>query len=56
MPVGAPARQRATYNHSNGARHMPAALDLATGKLIHRIRERKRWREFLSFLKVLRAR
>jgi hypothetical protein len=35
---------------------MLAALDLATGTMIYRIRERKRWREFLSFLKILRAR
>jgi hypothetical protein len=35
---------------------MLAALDLNSGKMIYRIRERKRWREFLSFLKVLRAR
>jgi transposase len=35
---------------------MIAALDLATGRLFYRIRKRKRWREFLSFLKSLRAR
>jgi transposase len=35
---------------------MIAALDLATGKMLYRIRERKRWQEFLSFLKLLRAR
>ncbi len=35
---------------------MIAALDLATGRLHYRIRDRKRWREFLSFLKTLRAR
>ena len=34
---------------------MIAALDLATGKLYYRIRDRKRWREFLGFLKTLRA-
>jgi hypothetical protein len=36
--------------------HMLAALDLATGKLYHRIRQRKRWREFLGLLNALRAR
>lgn len=35
---------------------MIAALDLATGRLHYRIRDRKRWREFLAFLKALRAR
>ncbi|GIG93268.1 transposase [Plantactinospora endophytica] len=39
-----------------GVRHEIAALDLATGKLRYRIRDRKRWREFLSFLKTLRRR
>ena len=35
---------------------MIATPDLATGKLYYRIRKRKRWREFLSFLKTLRER
>jgi transposase len=35
---------------------MIAALDLATGTMTYRIRERKRWREFLALLKLLRAR
>jgi transposase len=35
---------------------MIAALDLATGKMIYRIRGRKRWQEFLAFLKLLRQR
>jgi transposase len=55
-PIGVPARLRATYNRYGGVRHMLAALDLNSGKMIYRIRERKRWREFLSLLKVLRAR
>lgn len=33
---------------------MLAALDLATGRMLYRIRDRKRWREFLDLLKVLR--
>jgi len=55
-PIGHPARLRATYNRHDGVRHMLAALDLNSGKMIYRIRGRKRWREFLSFLKVLRIR
>jgi hypothetical protein len=35
---------------------MLAALDLATGQMTYRIRDRKRWREFLALLKLLRAR
>jgi transposase len=55
-PIGHPARLRATYNRLGGVRHMLAGLDLNTGKMIYRIRKRKRWREFLSFLKALRRR
>jgi transposase len=55
-PPGQPVRLRATFNRTQGVRHMIAGLDLATGKLFYRIRDRKRWREFLSFLKSLRAR
>jgi transposase len=33
---------------------MLAALDLATGRMLYRIRDRKRWGEFLGLLKVLR--
>ena len=49
-----PVRLRATYTRDQGVRHMIAALDLATGKLHYRIRDRKRWHEFLAFLKSLR--
>ncbi|MEH1130881.1 IS630 family transposase [Micromonospora sp. CPCC 206061] len=55
-PAGQPVRLRATYTRTHGVRHMIAALDLATGKLFYRIRDRKRWREFLDFLKSLRRR
>ncbi|MFF4415681.1 IS630 family transposase [Streptosporangium sp. NPDC001559] len=51
-----PRRLRATYNRYSGAMHLLGALDLATGKIYHRIRERKRWREFLAFVKSLRER
>ena len=55
-PRSHPARLRATYRRDQGVRHMIAALDLATGQIYYRIRTRKRWREFLSFLKTLRRR
>ncbi|MFD4957039.1 IS630 family transposase, partial [Streptomyces sp. NPDC058451] len=55
-PVRRPKRLRATYNRPHGVMHMLAALDLATGRLYYRIRRRKRWREFLDLLKVLRTR
>jgi hypothetical protein len=35
---------------------MSAALDLGTGQMIYRIGQRKRRREMLSFLKLLRRR
>jgi transposase len=55
-PAGHPARLRATYRRTGGVRHMIAALDLPTGQITYRIRARKRWRELLSFLKLLRHR
>jgi hypothetical protein len=55
FPRGAPARQRATYHHG-GVRQMLAALDLATGQMFYRFRDRKRWQEFLGFLRQLRTR
>lgn len=55
-PTGTPARLHATYTRTQGVRHMLAALDLATGKLYYRIRDRKRRRELRSFLKTLPAR
>jgi transposase len=51
-----PARLRATYTRTAGVHHMLAALDLATGKILFRIHRRKRWQEFLAFLKLLRGR
>lgn len=56
FPVGRPARRRATYTRAGGVRHLFAALDLASGELFYRFRDRKRWREFLGFLKQLRTR
>lgn len=55
-PFHSPRRQRATYTRTQGVQHMLAALDLATGKITYRIRDRKRWPEFLAFLKTLRRR
>jgi transposase len=55
-PAGHPARQRATYHRDGGVMHMLAALDLATGRIYYRIRNRKRHREFAELLVSLRAR
>ncbi len=55
-PQRRPRRLRATYTRTAGVMHMLAALDLATGRLFYRIRDRKRWIEFLDLLKALRAR
>ncbi|MFD8248459.1 transposase [Nocardia sp. NPDC059691] len=51
-----PRRLRATYRRTQGVRHMFGALDLSSGQLSYRIRDRKRWTEFLAFVKSLRAR
>jgi transposase len=56
FPRGRPARLRATYNRTHGVRQMLAALDLASGQLFYRFRDRKRWQEFLGFLRQLRVR
>lgn len=53
-PAGHPARLPATYTRTGGVRHMLAALDLATGKMIYRIRARKRHSEFCDLLTVIR--
>jgi transposase len=55
-PARHPVRLRASYSRTSGVRHMIAALDLATGQITYRIRQRKRWQEFLAFLKLLRQR
>jgi transposase len=56
FPRGRPDRRRATYTRTGGVRHMFAALDLASGQLFYRFRDRKRWQEFLGFLRQLRSR
>ncbi|MEU4680932.1 hypothetical protein [Micromonospora sp. NPDC023737] len=48
QPQGQPARPRAAYTRDQGVRHMIAALGLTIGRLRYRIRDRKRWREFLA--------
>jgi transposase len=53
---GHPARLRATYNRHAGIRQMFAALDLASGQVFYRFRDRKRWPQFLDFCKQLRRR
>jgi transposase len=55
-PIGRPKRLRATYQRTAGVRHMLAALDLASGQIMYRIRDRKLWQEFLEFLRQLRRR
>jgi len=56
FPSTRPSRLRATYHRYHGVRHMFGALDLATGQILYRFRGRKRWQEFLDFLRQLRRR
>lgn len=56
FPRGRPARRRATYTRTAGVRQLFAALDLATGQLCYRFRDRKRWPQFLDFCRQLRRR
>ena len=54
--AGHPSRIRATYNRHHGVRHYISSYDLRANKLVMRCYRRKRWQEFLSFLKTLRRR
>lgn len=54
--AGHPSRIRATYNRHNGVRQYISSYDLGANKLMMRCYRRKRWQEFLSFLKILRRR
>lgn len=54
--AGHPSRLRATYNRHHGVRHYLSAYDLDADKLTMRRYRRKRWQEFLSFLKIIRKR
>ncbi len=56
FPARHPKRLRATYRRTAGVRHMFAALDLASGQMFYRIRDRKRASEFLDFLRQVRRR
>ncbi len=56
FPRHKPRRLRATYHRTRGVRHLLGVLDLATGKIHYRIRDRKRRQEFLGLLKSLRVR
>jgi transposase len=49
-------RHRATYSRKGGVRHLLAAYDLESGKLMGRFYARKTWVQFLDFLKWLRRR
>jgi len=49
-------RHRATYSRKGGVRHFLAAYDLETGRLFGQFTSRKRWTEFLQFLKWIRSR
>jgi transposase len=51
-----PRQRSGPFNRTGGVRHMFAAVDLATGQLFYRFRDRKRFTEFLAFLKQLRVR
>lgn len=47
-------RHRATYNRKLGVRHFLAAYDMETGRLFGRFTKRKKWPQWLGFLKWLR--
>jgi transposase len=49
-------RFRATYSRKGGVRHFLAFYDLETDRLYGRFTSRKRWTEFLPFLKWVRRR
>lgn len=49
-------RHRATYSRSGGVRHFLAYYDLKADRLYGVFTQRKRWVEFLSFLRWLRRR
>lgn len=51
---GGVIRHRATYHRTSGVRYFLAAYDLETNRLFGQFKARKRWTEFLSFLKWVR--
>jgi transposase len=52
---GKPDRVPATYSRTQGVQHLFTALDLTSNKIYAHIKPRKRWKEFLQFLKYLRS-
>jgi transposase len=48
-------RHRATYSRKGGVRHLLAAYDLESDRLLGRFYARKTWVQFLDFLKWLRG-
>ncbi len=56
FPAGHATRLRATYTRTGGVRHMFGGLDLASGQMFFRFRDRKRWQEFGDFARQLRRR
>ena len=55
-PAKRPQRLPATYTRYHGVRHLLAGYDLTQDKLFGIIRRRKRAKEFISFLKIIRRR
>ena len=55
-PRNQPTRLRATYRRLHGVRQYLSAYDVHGDRLLMRCYKRKRGREVLSFLKILRAR
>lgn len=49
-------RHRATYSRKGGVRHLLAAYDLESDRLMGRFYERKTWVQFLDFMRWLRRR
>lgn len=54
--TGKPQRLPATYTRHHGVRHLLGGYDLKTENLFGVIRKRKRSKEFLGFLKIIRRR
>jgi len=55
-PAKRPQRLPATYTRYHGVRHLLAGYDINQDKLFGIIRRRKRSKEFISFLKIIRRR
>ncbi len=55
-PIGSPQRLPATYTRPHGVCHLLAGYDIKRDTLFGVIRQRKRGKEFLSFLKIIRRR